>query len=151
DGPLRSPIGTLDAYAGALGILCSHLYVHNDLYVGAVIQGGKWLVEQKLTPTEMRAIADRLRALQIHMNRAHATKIPGIEHLSIRDIVDGLAIYHGLRSGNPHIDADQIRSGLRGGLSRTWHAYRCAEHWLGASAWDLFPLVATFSLNCAKP
>src|SRR5262245_19140702 len=99
----------------------------------------------------MHAVADRLRRLHAHMNRAHETKIPGLERLSIRDIVDGLAIYHNLRGGNPQLTADQIGSGLRGNTKRLWHAFRCAEYWLGTSAWELFPLAATFALSCAKP
>src|SRR5262249_53591303 len=109
--PLHSPIEALDGYAGVLGILCSHLYVHNDLYVGAVLEGAKLLVQEKLTSEAMHAVADRLRRLHAHMNRAHETKIPGLERLSIRDIVDGLAIYHNLRGGNPQLTADQIGSG----------------------------------------
>jgi hypothetical protein len=151
EGPLRSPVGALDAYAGVLGILCSHLYVHNDLYVGAVMEGGKLLVQQKLTSEAMHAIAGRLRVLQAHMNRAHETKIPGLKLLSIRQIVDGLAIYQNLRSGNPHLKPDQISGGLTGEISRLWHAYRCAEYWLGTGAWELFPLAATFALSCSKP
>jgi hypothetical protein len=151
ESPLRSPIAALDLYAGVLGILCSHLYVHNVLYVGAVMDGGKLLVQQKLTLEAMHVIAGRLRVLQAHMNRAHETKIPDLELLSIRDTVDGLAIYHSVRSGNPQLKADQIGGGLKGEISRLWRAYRCAEYWLGSSAWELFPLVATFALSCSKP
>ncbi len=30
--PLRSPFAALDAYAGVLGIMCSHLHVHQNIY-----------------------------------------------------------------------------------------------------------------------
>jgi hypothetical protein len=149
--PLRSPIAALDAYAGVLGIMCTHLYLHNNVYLQTITEGARLAAQEQLTPEVMRAISERLRAMQAHMNRAEDTKIPGVELLSLRDLVDGLAIYHNLRSGNPTLTPAEIRSGLDGQNRRLWNAYRCAEHWLGSGAWDLFSLAAAFALSCQKP
>jgi hypothetical protein len=131
--------------------MCSHLYVHNNLYLDPITEGGKLVIQEQLTLEAMKAVTRRLRRLQAHINREHETKIPGLERLSIRDIVDGLAIYLSLRSGNSDITADQIRAGLKGKTSRLWQAYDCAEYWLGGQAWDLFPLAAAFALSCSRP
>jgi hypothetical protein len=149
--PLWSPFAALDRYTGVLGIMCSHLYVHNNLYLRAVMEGSRIGAQKKLTPDAVRAVCQRLGYLSAQIDRGQETKAPSVEMLSARVLVDGLAIYLNLRSGNPEITAAQIRQGLESQSPRLWHAFRVAEYWLGSRAWELFPLAGTFALSCQKP
>jgi hypothetical protein len=149
--PLSRPHQSLDAHVGVLALSCSHLLAHQAHYLTALIDAGQLLRKDSLTPEMFRELKNHLCGAQNHMNKAHPTKIAGMPDLSIRDLVDGLAVYHSIRSGNRDITPAQFDHSLSTNYARLRNAYACADHWLGDAAWELFPVAAAFALNCRSP
>lgn len=149
--PLRHPHQTLDLYAGILALTCSHLLAHQALYLSALLEAGRLLRGGTLTPELFGELKKRLISLQTHLSKGRPTKIADVPDLSIRDLVDGLAIYHDIRSGNPEVGPAQFNHALLTNYRRLRKAYACAEHWLGDLAWEGFPIAAAFALNCRDP
>src|SRR5262249_15221356 len=149
--PLQHPHLTLDAYAGMLALTCSHLLAHQAHYLSTFLDAGQLLRKDSLTPEMFREVKKHLCGAQNHMNKAHPTKIAKIPHLSIRDLVDGLAVYHDIRSGNRGVTPAQFDYHLSTNYTRLRNAYACADHWLGDFAWEVFPVAAAFALNCRNP
>lgn len=149
--PLSHPHQGLDAHAAMLALSCSHLLAHQAHYLIAFLDAGQLLREDSLTPERFSQLRKHLRGSQNHMNKAHITRVAGIPHLSIRDLVDGLAVYHDIRSGNQAVTPAQFDHGLSTNYARLRNAYACADHWLGDAAWELFPVAAAFALNCRNP
>jgi hypothetical protein len=146
--PLERPHQTLDAYAGMLALTCSHLLAHQAHYLSTALEAGQLLREGSLTPEVFRKVKQHLCGAQNHMNKAHPTKIGEIPLLSIRDLVDGLAVYHDIRSGNRDVTPAQFDYHLSTNYPRLHNAYACADHWLGNFAWEIFPVLAAFALDC---
>lgn len=149
--PLVKPHQTLDGYAGMLALSCSHLLAHQAHYLTAVLDGGQFLRDGSLTVDVFRELRRHLRGAHAHMNKPHATRIDAVPLLSIRDLVDGLALYHDVRSGSSNVTGAQFDAHLAKPYPRLRAAYACADHWLGDLAWDAFPIAAAFALNCRQP
>lgn len=149
--PLQGPYLVLDGYVGMLALSCSHLLAHRAHYLSALLEGGRFLREGSLTPDVFTEVRKHLSGARNHMNKAHPTEVGHVPHISIRDIVDGVAIYHEFRSGNPDVAPAQFDHSLSKNYARLRNAYACADHWLGDSAWDAFPIAAGFALNCRHP
>jgi FRG domain len=149
--PLQRVHQGLDAYAGMLALTCSHLLAHQAHYLSACSEATRLLLTDSLTPEMLPAVKKHLCGAQNHMNKAHPTSIASTPHLSIRDLVDGLAVYDNVRSGNPDITPAQFDYGLSTHYVRLHNAYACAHHWLGDLAWGLFPVAGAFALSCKNP
>ena len=142
---------TLDGNAALLALNCSHLLAHQSHYLNCFLEAGQFLRKGSLTAEMFLEFKKHIRGAQNHMNRPWPTKIEKVPDLSIRDIVDGLAIYHDIRFGNPDVTSAHFDHRLSTDYKRLRNAYACADHWLGDLAWDMFPVAAAFALNCQDP
>jgi hypothetical protein len=149
--PLSRAHQTLDGNAGMLALSASHLLAHQAYYLYVFLDAGGLLRKDSLTPEMFREAKKHLRGAQAHMNKVHPTSISDVPGLSIRDLVDGLAVYHDVRSGKRDITPAQFDQGLAENYARLRNAYACANYWLGESAWEVFPVAAVFALNCRNP
>ena len=149
--PLPTPYSALDMYAAVLGLTCSHLYAHNVAITTHLLRLTKALHDHTLTPEILLETCNHLRRAASHLARGRQTGIVAPGTVSIRQLVDALAAYHSIRSGNPNTSGDAVTAHLPAEQTDIWSAYRVANHWLGDDAWLLFPVVAAFALSCVDP
>jgi hypothetical protein len=147
----RNVYQQLDVYVGLLSLTCSHLLISQSYYLSVLLHAGKLLRDNSLTPELFREVKNSLCEIQKHLSKGQSTKIEAMPHLSIRDLVDGLAAYHAIRSGNADINPAQFNFLLSSTYPRLSNAYACADHWLGRFAWEAFPIAAAFALSCRNP
>jgi hypothetical protein len=145
-------VTSLDQYAGLPALTASHLFVYQNLSVAQIVEFGMALTKGELDRQRFATWRTAYRALHAHVSRTQSTGIPSVPTLSIRDLADGLALYHAIRSGNPDFEPRDLEAALGLQGERLWRAYRCADHWLGDDeARATFALAGAFALSCERP